>query len=106
MKMDAHTGSAPYYKPLHNELIDTFTAKVDVAPRVTFSSFSGKMSHTAQSRTDVDETVEDSAQDKCEQQAAEEINNDAFMASSQNNSKSTKKGYNNNITQNNVSCIS
>ena len=51
-------------KPLHNELIDAFTAKVvDVAPRVTFSSFSGKMSHTAQSRTDVGETVEDSAQD-------------------------------------------
>ena len=65
------------------------------------------MSHTAQSRTDVDETVEDSAQDKCEQQATEEINNDAFMATSQNNSKSTKKGYNSNITQNNnVSCIS
>ena len=80
---------------LHNELIGAFTAKVDVAPRATFSSFSGKMSHTAQSRTDVDDTAEDSRQEECEQQATEDVNNDAFMASKQNNSKSTKKGYNN-----------
>ena len=106
VKMDARTGSAPYYEPLCNKLIDAFTAKVDIAPRVAFSSFSGKISHAAQSRTDVDETVEDPAQDECEQQATAEINSDAFIASSQNNSKSTKKGYNNNITQNNVSCIS
>ena len=93
--MDACTGSAPYYKPLRNELIDAFTAKVDVAPRATFSSFSGKMSHTAQSRTVVDESVEDSAQDENEEQT------------SQNNSRSTKQGYNNNITlNNNVTCIS
>ena len=107
VKMDARTGSAPYYEPLHNELIDAFTAKVDVAPRVTFSSFRGKMSHTAQSRTVVDESVEDSAQDESEEQATEDINNDAFMSASQNSSRSTKKGYNNNITQNNnVTCIS
>ena len=71
VKMDARTGSAPYYEPLCNELIDAFTAKVDVAPGVTFSTFSGKMSHTAQSRTDVAETVEDSAQDESEQQATD-----------------------------------
>ena len=99
--MDAHTGSAPYYEPLHNELIDAFTAKVDVAPRATFSNISGKMSHTAQSRTIVDESVEDLAQDESEEQATEDINNDAFMSASQNNSRSTKKGYNNNITLNN-----
>ena len=105
--MDACTGSAPYYKPLRNELIDAFTAKVDVAPRATFSSFSGIMSHTAQSRTVVDESVEDLAQDESEEQATEDINNDAFMSASQNNSRSTKKGYNNNISlNNNITCIS
>ena len=104
--MDARTGSAPYYEPLRNELIDALTAKVDVAPRATFSSISGIMSHTAQSRNVVDETVEDLAQDESEEQATEDINNDAFMSSSQINSKSTKKGYNNNISlNNNVTCI-
>ena len=40
VKMDSQTGSAPYYEPLHNKLVDAFTAKADVAPRATFSSSS------------------------------------------------------------------
>ena len=106
VKMDACTGSAPYYEPLHNELIDAFTAKVDVAPRATFSSLIGKMSHTAQSTTDIDDTAEDSGQEECEQQASEDVNNDAFMASKHKNSNSTKKGYNIIITHSTkVVCI-
>ena len=98
--MDVHTGSAPYYEPLHNELIDTFTAKVDVTSRATFSSSCGLMAHTAQSQPDVDDTIEDSGQEETGQQQTEERTTGAFMVSGQNKSKFTKKGYNENITQN------
>ena len=89
--MDSRTGSAPYYEPLCNELVDAFMTKADVAPRATFSSPSGRLAHhTSQAQPDVVHNNEQPEQEESGQQEAGDANNDAFMASGQ--SKATKKG--------------
>ena len=93
VKMDSQTGSAPCYEPLHTELIDAFMAKADVAPRATFSSSSGILTHnTSQAQPDVDDNIEEPGQEESGQQEAGDGTNDAFMASGQSKGKGTKKG--------------
>ena len=87
------TGSAHYYEPLHTELVDAFMAKADVAPRATFSSSSGRLTHhTSQAQSDVVGNNEEPGQEESGQQEAGDSTNDAFMASSQSKGKATKKG--------------
>ena len=80
---------------MHNELVDVFTVKADVAPRTTFSSSSGRLTHHAsQAQPDVINNNEEPEQEEYGQQEAGDGNNDALMAFGESKGKAMKKGYN------------
>ena len=63
-------------------------AKADVAPRATFSSSSGRLTHhTSQAQPDNVDNNEEPEQEESRQQESGDGNNDVFMASGQSKAK-------------------